>query len=741
MAKDTNNPISGAPAGSALQRLISQNDIVFAGALAMVLATLLIPLPTFLLDLLLAVSISVSVATMVIVLSAREAIELSTFPSLLLFVTLFRLSLNVASTRLILIQGDAGQIIATFGHFVVGGGQVVQTLIIGLVVFLILVIIQFVVITKGAERISEVAARFNLDAMPGKQMAIDADLNAGLIGEEDARARRTKIVRESEFYGAMDGASKFIRGDAIASLIIVMVNLVGGIVVGLSRGMTPMESVRTYSILAVGDGLVSQIPAVIISTSAGFLISKTSTETNLSADLVRQMLARSRPLAIAAFLFGAMVFVPGFPKIPFIVLALATGLLARVLARYERQAARDAQPVKPVADAEATPVEEVLEIDRIAVFVGPRLIRLVDPRRKDSLFHRIGPLRKRFAQDFGLVLPLVRLRDNVALEPNAYEIRIHNHAVATGRIEPERMLAMDPGTVTRPIRGQATKEPVFNLPAIWINPDQKAEADLAGYTVVDPESVLVTHLSETLTRHAHELLSRDDVQRLIDRLREKQPALIAGVVPEIVSVGLLARVLQNLLRDGIPIRNLPQILEALADHASRTKDPALLTELMRKVLVRTITEKHTDMAGRILGIVLEPALEYELRSTMHKEGDSEALSLAPDRALELSRRIGAAWTAAMNDGNDKTVLLCDFRLRPHLAALLSRQLPSLPVLAYDEIAVGTQVQPVATISLGPVRAEAAETAPRGAPRTRPAVAQPAAAQPAAAQPAAAQPAT
>jgi len=698
---DNAKPPLVGPTGPSFRRLLAQNDAAFAAALATVLATLLIPLPTFLLDLLLSASIAVAIATMVIVLSAREAIELSTFPSLLLFVTLFRLSLNVASTRLILLQGDAGQIIQTFGTFVVGGN-----LVIGLVVFLILVIIQFVVITRGAERISEVAARFNLDAMPGKQMSIDADLNAGLIGEDEARARRTKIVRESEFYGAMDGASKFIRGDAVAGLIITLVNLVGGILVGLTRGMAPVESLKTYSILAVGDGLVSQIPAIIISTASGFLITKTSSQESLSQDLLRQMLSRSRPIGIAAFLFGALVFVPGFPKAPFVLLALAAGLVSRLLQRSEREAAAPAEPVKSATDAEETPVEEVLDVDRLAIFVGPRLIRTVDPRRKDSLFHRIGPLRKRFAQDWGVILPLVRLRDNVALEPCAYEVRLNHHVVASGTIEPEKCLAMDPGTVTKKIRGQATREPVFNLPAIWISPDQKEDAELAGYTVVDPESVLVTHLTETLRRHAHELLSRDDVQRLVDRLREKQPALVNGVVPEIVSLGLLHRVLQNLLRDGIPVRNLPQVLDALADAAVRTKDAALLTELVRKVLARTITEQHTDLTNRIIAVVLEPALEYELRSTLHREGDAETLALAPDRALDLCRRIGAAWNGAMNEGHDKAVFLCDYRLRPHLAAMLSRQLPQLPILAYDEISAGTAIETVATAALQPARTEA-----------------------------------
>jgi flagellar biosynthesis protein FlhA len=680
--------IEPAPAG--LARLLANNDIAFAVGLGVVLATLLIPLPTFLLDMLLSCSIAVAIATLAVVLASNESIEFSSFPSLLLFVTLFRLSLNVASTRLILLQGDAGRIIATFGHFVMGGSVVV-----GLVVFLILVIIQFVVITKGAERISEVSARFNLDAMPGKQMAIDADLNAGLIGEEEARQRRQKIVRESEFYGAMDGASKFIRGDAIAGLIITAVNLIGGFAVGMTRGMTAGRAVDTYSILAVGDGLVTQIPAIIISTASGFLISKTSSQANVSQDLARQMLARSRPLWIAAFLLGAMVFVPNFPKTPFLVLALGTGLTARLLGRHERHVAAAAAAKKqPQTDA---PVAELLDVDKASVQVGARLIRLVDPRREGSLSHRIGPLRRKFAEEYGLILPLVRLRDNVTLEPNTYEIRLHNHVVSTGRLEPEMYLAMDPGTVAEPIHGRQAREPVFNLPALWIAPDQKAEAERRGYTVVDPTSVLVTHLSESLKRHAYELLSRDDVQTLVDRLRQREPTLVNEVVGELVPIGLLQRVLQNLLRDGIGIRDLTQILEALGDHAGQTKDVNALTERTRKALVRTITERYSDPAGKVQAIVFAPALEYELCTALKAQGGQEALELAPERAMDLCRQVAAAWKEAMEAGHDRAVLLCDYRLRSPLAALLARQLPQLPVLAYDEVAVGTKVESVGTV--------------------------------------------
>jgi len=677
-----------AAASTPLSWLMAHNDVAFAVGLAAVLATLLIPLPTFALD-------------------------------LLLMVTLFRLSLNVASTRLILLQGDAGEIINTFGRLVVG-----NVLTVGLVVFLILVVIQYVVITKGAERISEVAARFNLDAMPGKQMAIDADLNAGLIGEEEARQRRQKIVQESEFYGAMDGASKFIRGDAIAGLIITAINLIGGFVMGLTRGMSYGESIETYSILAIGDGLVTQIPAVIISTSAGFLISKTSTERSLSHDLLHQALAKSRPLTIASFLFAAMVFVPGFPKVPFVALALGSGLLARKVRRAEAGREEAEAPKAPPAVEEVT-VEEILDVDKICLMVGPRLVKAIDPRRKDSVSHRITPLRRKFAQQYGIVLPLVRLRDNVSLEANSYEIRLYNHVVSRGRLEPEKLLAMDPGTVSKPVAGEPAREPVFDLPALWIAPEQREEAELNGYTVVDPESVLVTHLSETLRKHAHELLSRDDVQRLIDRLREAQPALVNSVVGEQVPVGLLHRVLQSLLSDGIPIRDLAQILEALGDGARQTKDPALLTELARKSLVRTITEKHTDASGKLTAITLDAQLEYELCSNAKAEGQTEGLGLAPDRALELLRAISTAWAAALEQGHEKVILLCDFRIRGHLAGMTSRQMPQLAVVAYDEIAIGTKIESVGVVSLagggeepvgagagGRIAAEAAERAAR-----------------------------
>jgi flagellar biosynthesis protein FlhA len=678
----------------------SYTNIILALGLVAILATLIVPLPTILLDLLLACSISLSIAVLIVTLSSREALELSTFPSLLLFTTLFRLSLNVASTRLILLQGDAGRIIHTFGSFVAGGSVVV-----GIVIFLILVIIQFIVITKGAERISEVSARFTLDAMPGKQMAIDADLNAGAITEAQANERRATIVKESEFYGAMDGASKFIRGDAKASLIITAVNIIGGIAMGYSRGMGITAAIKTYSILSIGDGLVSQIPSVIISISSGFLVTKISSSASVGLDLSRQFLRTGQPLTTAACIVAAMALVPGMPKVQFLLLAAGTALLGRMATKAEKMPRK--QATAPQKKPEKEPVEDLLDVDRVSVHVGVRLIGMVDPRKSNTIFDRIGALRRQFAQQMGLIIPLVRLRDDLNLEPNAYEIRLAEAPVAQGFLEPEMFLALDAGTVVGAnnhspvLEGIKTTEPVYGLPALWVAPGKKETAELSGCTVIDPESVFITHLSETLKRHADELLTREDVQLLVDRLRKNQPSLVGEVVGAEgeVSIGLLQRVLRNLLKSGLPIRELTSILEALAEHAGKTKNAATLTEVVRKSLSRAITEQYRDPAGKVTVIAFEPAFEHQLTSNLRQEGGELILNTSAQTAVELNRRIADAWKSAMDKGKDKAVLLCDARLRGPLAQMLSRSLPMLPVVAYDEIVLGTQVEPIETIAV------------------------------------------
>ncbi|MFC1633492.1 flagellar biosynthesis protein FlhA [Planctomycetota bacterium] len=696
MAGRMQSASSGSPSSNALgTHLTPYSNIAMVIGLVTVLATLLVRLPTPLLDILLACSISLAIAVLIVTLSSKEALELSTFPSLLLFVTLFRLSLNVASTRLILLQGDAGKIIETFGDFVAGGSFVV-----GVVIFLILVVIQFIVITKGAERISEVAARFTLDAMPGKQMAIDADLNAGIITDIQANERRAKIVKESEFYGAMDGASKFIRGDAKAGLIITAVNIVGGIAMGYSRGMNVTGAVKTYSVLSIGDGLVSQIPSVIIAVSSGFLVTKISSRFSVGQDLSKQFLKTSQPLTMASLIIASMALVPGLPKIPFLLLGVFTGFLGRVVAQSEKDH-KQKRSAAPRPKSEKEPVEELLDVDRISVHVGVRLISMVDPKKDSSVFDRIGALRRKFAQQLGIIIPLVRLRDNINLNPTAYEIRIAELPVAKARLEPDMFLAMDPGTAQSKIEGIATTEPVYGLPALWIAQANKEKAELNGYTVIDPESVFITHLSETIRKHTDDLLTREDVQLLIDRLRKNQPSLVGEVVgpDREVSIGLLQRVLKNLLKDGIPIRELTAILESLGEHAPKTKNATVLTEMVRKRLARTITELYKNDNGMIVAITLDPTLEHRMTSTLQQEADVMSLTLPTEEAMDVSRKTAQAWKTVMDKGNDKVVLLCDSRLRLPLARMLSRSVSLLPVLAYDEIVLGADVQPLETISV------------------------------------------
>ncbi|MBN2511357.1 MAG: flagellar biosynthesis protein FlhA [Sedimentisphaerales bacterium] len=685
-----------------LSGIATNSNLLFAVLLVAVLATLLVPLPTIILDIGLACSISLGVMVLIIVLSTNEPLELSTFPSLLLVTTLFRLSLNVASTRLILTRGEAGTIIETFGSFVAGGN-----LIVGLVMFLILVVIQFVVITKGASRISEVSARFVLDAMPGKQMAIDADLNAGIITDKDAKARRDAIVKESEFYGAMDGASKFISGDAKAGLIITAINLVGGILLGWTRGMDVGTALQHYAILSIGDGLVSQIPSIIIAVSSGFLVSKIRSENTISFDMTRQMIRQTQPMMITAGIVAAFAFVPGLPKIPFIAIASVFGVLSYLLRSEQKtESPAPAETSAEITGDDGAPPEEMLHADILSVMVGVRLINLVDPRRKSGVFERIGALRKKIAQKFGFIMPLVRLRDNLNLDPTTYEIRLYDHVIASGRIEPDKFLAMDAGGVQTSIKGVPAKEPVYGLPALWISETDKESAEINGYTVIDPESVLITHLSETISRHAHEFLTREDVQQLIERLRKSQPSLVGEVVPEVVSIGLLQRVLQNLLKENIPIRDLPLILESLGEHGGKSKSAVLLTEFVRKAISRSITEQFSSGKG-LEAITLDPGLEHYLLGKVSQTADAINLSILPDTAGQISQSVAAAWRTAMEKGLEGVVVLCDARIRSGLHALLSRSIRRLPVLAYDEVVPGTAVNILETISVHTTELESA----------------------------------
>ncbi len=675
-------------------RLARNSDVMLALAVVGVLLVLIVPIPTFLVDVLLSLNIAISLLLLMVALSASKALEFSTFPSLLLFTTLFRLALNVASTRLVLLNGYAGQVINAFGHFVVGGNMVV-----GLVVFLILCIIQFVVIIKGAGRISEVAARFTLDAMPGKQMAIDADLNAGLINEHEARNRRQKIAQEAEFYGAMDGASKFVRGDAVAGMIIIAVNLIGGIIMGKLRGMAIGDAVQTYSILTVGDGLVTQIPSLIIATTSGIITTKASSSTNLARDVGSELLTHPRALAIGAGIMALFALVPGLPTVPFLVIAV----LFMGLSWATRRSAEEAAKPQPKTAAQAKALDEnaelhkALRVDRMSIEVGYQLIPLLDPNQNDEMLRKIRAVRKQMAQKLGIIVPPIRIHDNLQVKPNEYLVRLRGNELARGTLLANNLLAIDSGMVQKPVKGQETREPAFGLPALWIAPSQKDEAEAAGYTVADPRSVLITHLTEIIRKQAPEILSRDDVKTLVDGLKETCPTVIEELTPAVIGLGGVQKVLQNLLAEGIPITDLGGILEAIADHAATTKDPVQLTELVRKSIARTICAT-VEGRGNVGAITLDPSLERLIAQCVHEGGGGAAVILEPSRAEQLIRKVAAAVRDTVAGGFE-AVLLTSSPIRRHVRRMVQQAVPELPVLAYDELVPAMRLEGRATVSL------------------------------------------
>src|SRR5579871_50222 len=667
--------------------LAPRSEVVLSAALLILLVVLLVPLPTLIPDLLLALNIGLTILLLLVTLSATQPLDFSTFPSLLLLMTLLQLALNVATTRLILLHAHAGMIVQAFGQFVVGGN-----LVVGMVIFLILIVIQFVVITKGAGRISEVTARFTLDALPGKQMAIDAELNAGAINDTQARERRQHLMREAEFHGAMDGASKFVRGDAIAALIITAINLIGGIIIGLTRGMDIGRALRTYSVLSVGDGLVSQIPALIVATAAGILVTKATSQTNLGQEIGSQVTTNPRPLLVGAVIMLGLALAPGLPKLPF--LALAAGLwfvVQRLLAAQRAQAPAAAAPAAPKPPAEI-PLEEFLQVDHTCVEVGARLIPLVDPKRGAGLLDRIGGLRRDLARRNGVWVPPIRVRDNIQLNQDTYRILINGREVARGQLRPDSWLAINPGNARLPIEGEETKDPAFGLPAKWITANDRQRAELGGYTVVDAPSVLITHLGEVVRRHAQELLSREDVKNLVDKVRETAPTVVDELLPNLLTLATLHRILSLLLEERVPISNLPRILESLAQHAQQTKDPVELSERIRIDLGRTICDRFRDEQGRFHALVLDPRVEVELRRALHEK----TLALEPGRLEKLATWLASEWRKASVRGQE-VALLADAALRRPLRQVLIRSLPDLAVIAYQEVPVELILEPVAML--------------------------------------------
>jgi flagellar biosynthesis protein FlhA len=670
------------------------------------MVTLLTPVSPIVLDGMLAASITGALLLLLVTMNVKGSAELSTFPTILLFATLFRLGLNVASTRLILTTGEAGTIISAFGRYVVGGN-----LTVGLVIFLILVIIQFVVITKGAGRVSEVAARFVLDAMPGKQMAIDADLNAGLIDQDDARERREKIAKEAEFYGAMDGASKFVRGDAIAGLIITALNLVGGMAIGAAGSLSISEAAQRYSMLTVGDGLVSQIPALLVSTASAILVTKSTADESLGTSLFAQVGGRPKATLIAAGMMFVIGLLPGMPMLPFAVLAIALLLVYRStrgaeggedlmgLARSKTTAERAAAAADAAAE-EQQPDETLalLQVDRVALEIGYRLIPFVQDKNGAGILDHIAQLRKRFAGRDGVVLPPVRIKDNIRLAPGAYRILVGGQEVGRGELEPGHHLAMDGGGASGKLRGKKTIDPAFGLPAVWISESDRDEAELSGYTVIDPTSVLVTHLSETLRSAFPEILNRDDVKELVENAKQTSATVVEELIPDKMSYGDVQKVLRNLISEGVPIRNMPAILETLADHAGRTKDADTLTELVRQRLGRVLCEQYADESGTLHAVTLDPGVESRLASAVGTGNDPEASPISPAVLQALVERLGDTLAQAGKSGKEVVVLVRS-NVRRFVTELVRASLPRVAVLSYNEVVPARAVETAAIVKL------------------------------------------
>ncbi len=648
-----------------------------------ILMVMVIPLPPLIIDLLLSLSITMAIVILLMSMFVLKPLEFSVFPSVLLTVTLFRLSLNVASTRLILLHGSegtgaAGQVIKAFGTFVVGGNYVV-----GLVVFTVLTLINFVVITKGATRIAEVAARFTLDAMPGKQMSIDADLNAGLISETDARRRRSEIEREADFYGAMDGASKFVRGDAIAGVVIIFINIVGGLIIGvLQQGMDITDAARNYTLLTIGDGLVTQVPALIISTAAGMLVTRSTSSSNLGQDITEQLFVQPKAIGTAAAILFFFALIPGMPKVSFLLIAAGAGLLAWRLVRA-------APAVQESAEAEAAPpsaietVDLLLPLDPLEIEVGYGLIGYVDVAQGGELLQRIKSLRRQLAVEMGFVIPAIHIRDNLQLKPNQYTVILKGVEIARGELLPGHWLALTSDKTPR-VKGIETKEPAFGLPAVWIAEKEKESVQARGVVVVDPATVVTTHLTEIVKAHADELLGRQEVQSLIDNLAKTHPRVIEELIPKVVSAGTLHRVLQRLLRERISIRDLLTVLETLADYAPLTKNLDILTGYVRQALARTITKQYRDSEGGITVVMLSPEIEDKIsQSVQHTEYESY-LSVDPNWVQKVVRGVQKFLGTFASRGL-QPIVLCSPGARIHFRKVLEKFVPNIIVLSHNEI--------------------------------------------------------
>ncbi len=680
------------------EKVYKYSDVVFVVLILAILASMILPIPAFLLDILLTSSITFSILILMTTVYVKHPLELSSFPSLLLLATLFRLSLNVATTRRILLHGHegpdaAGRVIKAFGQFVVGGNYVV-----GIVVFAILVVINYIVITKGTERISEVAARFILDAMPGKQMSIDADLNAGLIDEKEARRRREEIAREADFYGAMDGASKFIRGDAVAGIIITFINIIGGLLIGIfQHHMDFSQAAKTFTLLTVGDGLVSQIPSLITSTAAGLMVTRAAAETDLGREIFKQLTQYHKPLFMGALTLAVVGLVPGMPTLPFMLLASLLAAVGYIVYKYEKakeieEAERRARELLKESKKEE-PEELVVQPEPITLEIGYSLIQYVDETQNGEVVKKIRNLRKQLAKELGIVIPLVHIRDNLELKPNEYRILLKDVEVAKGEVEPGKLLAIDTGGLKGELKGKPTKEPAFGLPSYWVNQNEADRAKLLGYTVVDAPTVIVTHLSEVIKKHAHEILSRVEVKKLVDNLSKKYPE-VKEIVPEQVPYGILTKVLQNLLREKIPVKDLLSIIEAVADNIDKVKDPDVLTEFARQALSRLITSMYSK-SGVLTALSLSPETEEFILKKV-REGNGALPPLEPLFVQNLVKSISSQIEPFLK-AQLQPVVLTSPAVRPYLSKILEPYLPSVAVLSYAEIEPGINLNLIGVV--------------------------------------------
>ncbi len=680
---------------------ISDSDAIMGLGVVAILAVMLLPLPGYVLDIFLAINISFAIVILLTAIYTLKPLDFIIYPSLLLVTTLFRLALNVASTRLILLHGHegpsaAGHIIQAFGHFVVGGNYVV-----GLVVFIILVIVNFVVITKGTERISEVAARFTLDAMPGKQMSIDADLNSGLIDENEARRRREMVAREADFYGTMDGASKFVRGDAIAGILITMINIFGGLAIGvLLQGMPLKEALATYTILTVGDGLVSQIPALVISTSAGILVSRAETDMGLGKAFVKQFRLQPRPVALAGLMLYGLALVPGFPVAPlFLVGSSLIGVSWYLMKRIrkaeteeEREPGEEIQAPTP-EEHELPPPLELLQLE-----VGYGLIPLIDESQGGDILQRIKAIRRQLALERGIVVPPLHIRDNLQLKPMEYQLLLKGNPVGRAELMAGHLLAISPGEVSEEIKGVPTRDPAFGLPAIWIPEAQKDAASKAGYTVIDHSTIIATHLTELFKKYADQLLTRQVVQQLLDHLAETQPRLVEELTPNLLPLGVIQKVLQNLVREQVSIRDLQTICETLADYGATTKDPDILTEYVRQALGRTITNPYETEDGKLYILTLHPALEEKLKKSIQQTEQGTFFSLEPDFLQKFVQAVNSEVRKMVNQGYHP-VMLCSPVIRRHVRKILERFIPDVVVISHNELASSLEIQAIGMVRI------------------------------------------